>query len=69
MQTQEQNISYQSINQLIKLIEGCNKLIKLSLLHGAKEDSLEIRQEKHLKNQYMKQLDELLEEFDIHLNL
>lgn len=69
MQVQKKQISYPSINKLIELINGCNELINLSIAHGEKEDSLEIRQEKHLKNQYLKQLDDLLDEFDIHLSL
>jgi hypothetical protein len=64
-----QEIPYKAINHTLELIASCNRLIAQYKENGEKEDSLMIRQEKHLKKQYMKQLDEMLSGLDIHLML
>lgn len=67
MEIIEKKAQITAISQLLEQIELCNYQIQKYIKRGEKEDSLSIRQEKHLRNQYLKQLDDLLDELDIHL--
>ncbi len=69
MNTTEISFNQKAVLQLLAQIEVCNTQIKKYITRGEKEDGLPIRQEKHLKHQYLKQLDDVLEDFDVHLSL
>ena len=68
METLDRKVHQATILQLLEQIEICNAQIKKYLQIGEKEDSLPIRQEKHLKNQYLQKLDAILNDFDVHLS-
>ena len=63
METQE--IPYNAINHILGLIAGCDNIIASYRKRGEKEDGLCIRQEKHLKNQYLQDLNEILQKSNI----
>lgn len=69
MEIIEKKAQITAISQLLEQIELCNYQIQKYIKRGENEDNLPIRQEKHLRNQYLKQLDDLLDELDIHLKL
>ena len=68
METLDRKVHQAAILQLLEQIEICNAQIKKYLQIGEKEDSLTVRQEKYLKNQYLQKLDTILNDFDVHLN-
>ncbi len=57
---QAKTIPYNQINYLLDLIAGCDKLLANIRITNKDENSLMIKQEKHLKNQYLKDLNEIL---------
>lgn len=67
METQE--IPYIAINQILSLIAGCDRIITNYRERGEKESGLSIRQEKHLKNQYLKALNEILQKSNINTQM
>ncbi len=68
METLERKPNQVAILQLLEQIEICNRQIKRYTQMGEKEDSLAIRQEKYMKNRFLKQLDAILNDFDVHLS-
>lgn len=54
-------IPKQAIWRSLELIEGCNEKIKLLRSRGAAEDGLELKQEKHLRKGYLRELRSLLQ--------
>lgn len=68
METLERKPNQVAILQLLEQIEICNTQIKRYTQMGEKEDSLAIRQEKYIRNRFLKELDIILNDFDIHLS-
>ncbi len=68
METLEKKPNQVAILQLLEQIEICNTQIKRYAQMGEKEDSLAIRQEKYMRNRFLKELDVILNDFDVHLN-
>ncbi len=60
-------IPYRVINHLLDLIAGCDKIITQCKNMGENDNNLSIRQEKHLKNKYLNDLNEILKAADIHI--
>lgn len=69
MQTQIQEIPIKAIEHNLKLIKNTENTIKRLKQKGVKEDNLEIRQYKHLKKKLTQDLLNLLEEFELPLQL
>ncbi|MEM6297814.1 MAG: hypothetical protein AAF740_03895 [Bacteroidota bacterium] len=53
------------IEYMLELIEGCNEKIALLKKRGIGEERLEMRQERHLRAKFVKDLQELLRETDL----
>lgn len=68
METLERKPNQVAILQLLEQIEICNTQIKRYTQMEEKEDGLAIRQEKYMKNRFLKQLDAILNDFDVHLS-
>jgi hypothetical protein len=64
-----QNIPYSAINRILELIAGCDKIIAGHRSRGEKENGLSIRQEKYLKNQYLNDLNEILQKSNMNIQM
>jgi hypothetical protein len=56
----ENELFYLKVNDLLKLIAGCDNIISRMLALGMKPDDLSIRQELFLKHRFCVELNELL---------
>lgn len=57
----EKNIEIPTaLPRIYQLIKGCDEMIASFKLMGEKDDSLMIRQELHLRKQYIQELNEIL---------
>lgn len=62
-----ETIPYAQIDNLLGMIAMYNKEIKMSLGAGYTETSLAVRQSKHLRDRYLRELNTLLLQYDIDL--
>lgn len=69
MQTETKKTPIQAIQRNLELIENTNQRIKDLRKVGEKEDGLMIRQYKHLKKKLTQDLLDVLEEFELPLQL
>ncbi len=58
-------IPKEAITRTLELVEGCNEKITLLKKHGIGEERLEMRQERHLRAKFVKDLQELLRKADL----
>lgn len=69
METVKKTIPTAAIEDLLRLIEISNQQIERELKSGADDSDLMIRQAKHRKQRYTGELMELLQDFDLPLQL
>lgn len=67
METLVETLPYAQINQLLEMVQIFNNQIKRALALGKAETSLDVRQSKHLRDRYLRELNTLLLEYDIDL--
>lgn len=65
MDTAEHKIPFKQIEGILEHIERTDQLIADLLKAGEKEDGLAIRQYRHLRNDFRKQLHRILSEHDL----
>jgi hypothetical protein len=62
-----ETLPYAQINQLLEMVQIFNNQIKRALALGKSEASLDVRQAKHLRDRYLRELNALLMEHGINL--
>ena len=67
MGTITKEIPFLQIQDLLKLADRFNKQMKRELALSGNETNLAVNQAKHLRDRYLKELNEILNEFDLNL--
>ncbi|MDX2305968.1 MAG: hypothetical protein NW226_24375 [Microscillaceae bacterium] len=63
----KRKIRFGAINDLIEFIDMFDRQMKRELAQGNSETSLSVRQAKYLRDRYIKELNDILKEFDLTL--
>jgi hypothetical protein len=67
MESQTLEIPFAQVQNLLEMINMCNKEIKMALSFGKSETSLMVRQSKYQRDRYLRELNTLLIEHGINL--